>query len=259
MNGFLDLGIPSVAVAKKVESAGSWSVAKIALCIYIVGMVVALCHTAFGFIKLISIISSGTMIEKSDYNIVLIQDSGIAPFSWRRYIVMDKADFSSSGDMIILHESRHLMLRHWLDIALAELVCVVQWFNPVAWLMSDELRTVHEFQADRAVLESGVDTREYQLLLIKKAVGSRLPSLANSLNHSNLKKRITMMFKSSPSGWRRLSRIAALVPALAVAFVALQQAPIAQAINSAAVVEFNSTDKVTENPAETGAKGCSTI
>ena len=99
---------------------------------------------------------------------------------------------------------------------MAQLVAVFQWYNPAAWLMREELKAVHEYQADSGVISSGVNPREYQMLLIKKAVGARFPSLANSLNHSKLKKRITMMYNPKTSASRRL-RVLALAPAFAAA------------------------------------------
>jgi len=86
--------------------------------------------------------------------------------------------------------------------------------------MREELKSVHEYQADASVLASGIDARTYQMLLIKKAVGTRFQSLANSLNHSKLKKRITMMYKEKNSGLRRLrGLVLALAPVAAIAVV----------------------------------------
>ncbi len=84
--------------------------------------------------------------------------------------------------------------------------------------MIEEMKNVHEYQADNAVINSGADMRKYQYLLIEKAVGKRFPSPANSLNHSNLKKRVTMMYKSKPSAMRRLAGIA-VIPAAAAALL----------------------------------------
>ena len=69
------------------------------------------------------------------------------------------------------------------------------------WLLRRELRAIHEYEADEAVLDSGVDARQYQLLLIRKAAGGRWYSVANSFNHSKLKNRITMMLRKRSSRW----------------------------------------------------------
>ncbi len=185
---------------------------------YMIGAIAVTLHTVWVGVRLNRVISSGVKSEFGDYTLVLIDDKSIAPFSWYRYIVMSRDDWDESGEIIATHEMQHLRLSHWLDLVFAQVVVILQWYNPAAWLMREEFKTVHEYQADSAVLEAGVDARCYQMLLIKKAVGARFPSLANSLNHSKLKKRITMMYNSKASRLRRL-RGFALVPACAVALV----------------------------------------
>ena len=135
--------------------------------------------------------------------LLLVHERDIAPFSWMRCIVIARRDLEEDGRPILLHELAHIRLGHSWDILLADLCCFVQWFNPAAWLLKQELQAVHEYEADEAVLCAGVNAREYQLLLIKKAVGTRLYSMANSLNHSKLKKRITMMQRRKSNPWAR--------------------------------------------------------
>lgn len=105
------------------------------------------------------------------------------------------------------------------------------WYNPAAWLMRRELRRVHEYQADAEVLDNGINPRDYQMLLIEKAAGVRLQSLANSLNHSNLSKRITMMCKQNNKTARRL-RVIGLIPAFALAALAVQTPVLASTLSS---------------------------
>ncbi len=133
--------------------------------------------------------------------LLLVHGCEMAPFSWMRYVVISQRDLEEDGCPILLHELAHIRSGHSWDLLLTDLCCFLQWFNPAAWLLKQELQTVHEYEADEAVLDAGVDAKEYQLLLIKKAVGTRLYSMANSLNHSKLKKRITMMMKKRSSKW----------------------------------------------------------
>ncbi|WP_286140491.1 M56 family metallopeptidase, partial [Duncaniella freteri] len=164
------------------------------LWIYVSGMVVAMLHTGVVAVRLALIVRSGSGADACGQRVILIRDEGIAPFSVMGAIVMSHKDYAESGEMIVAHECCHVRHRHWVDLVMAQLVAVFQWYNPAAWLMREELKAVHEYQADSGVISSGVNPREYQMLLIKKAVGARFPSLANSLNHSKLKKRITMMY-----------------------------------------------------------------
>ena len=72
---------------------------------------------------------------------------------------------------------------------------MLQWFNRAAWLLKRELQTVHEYEADNYVLEQGIDAKQYQLLLIKRSVGSKFYYITNHFNHNKLNKRITMLLK----------------------------------------------------------------
>ncbi|MFI3279409.1 MAG: M56 family metallopeptidase [Rikenellaceae bacterium] len=125
----------------------------------------------------------------------ILHNRDIAPFSFLNYVVLSHADIKENGREIITHELAHTSQHHSLDILMINLATIILWFNPAVWLTKRALQQVHEYCADDAVLAAGVNAKEYQLLLIKKAAGPRLYSMANSLNHSNLKNRITMMTK----------------------------------------------------------------
>lgn len=124
---------------------------------------------------------------------------------------------------------------------LAQLYAVLVWYNPVSWLMIDELKTVHEYEADEAVIASGLNLRDYQMLLIKKAVGARLPSLANSLNHSKLQKRITMMYQSKSRTAGKLGSLV-LVPALAIGIAVVSIPAVASVISGASETTLLDSD-----------------
>lgn len=191
-----------------------WSTALI--WVFMAGMAVVAAKTITTWLRLMAVIRSGEKINRGAYILVVTDNEKFAPFSWMRYIVVSRSDHDSSCSAITDHELKHLVCQHWIDLLIAQAVCIINWFNPAAWLMRDELILIHEYQADMAVIDSGHNPQEYQMLLIKKAVGTRFPSLANSLNHSKLKKRITMMYKEK-SGARHKIKALALVPTLAVA------------------------------------------
>jgi len=119
---------------------------------------------------------------------LLIHNQETAPFSWMRYIVVSEKDMSEDGRDILIHELSHIRMGHSWDLILTDLLILFQWFNPAAWLMKQSIQQVHEFQADDAVLKAGINAKQYQLLLIKKAVGTRRYSMVNSFNHSKQKK-----------------------------------------------------------------------
>lgn len=238
--GGIDIGQLGAAVVEEVVP--TWPV--VLLWVYVAGMLVATLMSLVAFIRLLGILRRGRRMSVGGYTLIVLPHTALAPFSWMKYIVMSEADYAAAHDMIVLHEVSHLRLCHWVDLLIAQLVVIVLWYNPASWLMRTELRNVHEYQADSAVLRSGADARQYQLLLIKKAVGQRFPSLANSLNHSKLKNRITMMC-NQPSRPGRRMRALAIVPALLVASAIVNMPVVASAIGSAASVSLG-IDKVSE-------------
>ncbi len=144
---------------------------------------------------------SGSRRELGEGVVLTVVEKLATPFSWFRNVVVAKGDAEQNLDLILEHELAHVRLRHSWDVLAVDIALCVWWFNPALWLLRRELQSLHEYQADDAVLRKGVDAKTYQLLLIKRAVGSRLHSVANCLNHSKLKNRITMMCKKTSSRW----------------------------------------------------------
>ena len=216
--------------------------------IFLAGMIVVTVRTVIVWAKLLAVIRSGEKIIRNGYTLVVTEDERYAPFSWMNYMVISRKDYENNCSAIAAHELKHIVARHWIDLLIAQAVCIIGWFNPAAWLMRDELMLIHEYQADIAVIEKGHDPQEYQMLLIKKAVGARFPSLANSLNHSKLKKRITMMYNSKTSHLRRLRGLA-LVPACAVALFVTDIPAVAALLSDTSsayiIPDTESTDEVT--------------
>lgn len=157
-----------IAIASDAPAAAPSRPLQILLWIYAAGMAATASVTLISILRLCRTIARGKCVKTGKYTLVLLPDSNFAPLSWMRYIIMNEADYRESGSMILTHEEAHLRCRHWLDLLLAEAVCVLMWYNPAAWLMRREMRNIHEYQADKAVITSGIDVRQYQLLLIKK-------------------------------------------------------------------------------------------
>lgn len=177
--------------------------------------------------------------EKLDDGTTLVRvDGDVTPISWWRNIVISERDLTENGEAILAHERAHIRLRHSLDLLLIDLAGAVQWFNPAMWLLRRDLRAIHEYEADADVIASGVDVRSYQLLLIRKAVGGRWYSIANSFNHSKLKNRITMMSRKK-SSQRTRARALLLLPLAGLALGAFAE-----------TVYVRSDDKVTKEFSE---------
>ena len=167
--------------------------------IYIIGILFFAVKEILQFRKVLNITRKGKeedinlYVKDSTGNIrLIVTNEKVSPFSWINRIVISRTDLEENGREILCHEMAHISNHHSIDLILADICILLQWFNPASWLIKSELQNVHEFEADETVIRNGIDAKNYQLLLIKKAVGSRLYSIANSFNHSKLKKRITM-------------------------------------------------------------------
>ena len=177
--------------------------------------------------------------EKVEEGITLyIHQEKVAPFSWMKMIVLSEDDLEENGKAILTHERAHIHNLHSWDLLLAEVCIFFQWFNPAAWLLKQELQNIHEYEADEWVIENGIDAKTYQLLIIKKAVGARLYSIANSFNHSSLKKRITMMIKKKSNPWARMKYLYVL-PLAAVAVAAFARPEVSNKLDEISSVKVN--------------------
>ena len=170
--------------------------------------------------------------------LLFVHKEKVAPFSWMKMIAVSEEDLKENGQAILTHERAHIHNRHSWDLLLAEVCIFVQWFNPAAWLLKQELQTIHEYEADEWVIENGIDAKTYQLLIIKKAVGARLYSIANSFNHSSLKKRITMMIKKKSNPWARMKYLYVL-PLAAVAVAAFARPEVSNKLDEISSVKVN--------------------
>lgn len=178
--------------------------------LYWAGVVFCLMTTLLSFRKMFVLIRSGRKLQQGRYTLIIVP-SCVSPFSWGRYIILSEEDYEKYPDEILTHEMMHLKSHHSIDLLFMECILWLHWFNPAIWLLKRELKDIHEYQADKGALTLGIDATKYQLLLVKKAVGSSLYTLANSFNHSKIKKRITMMLKGKSNNWARL-KLLLLVP-----------------------------------------------
>ena len=151
--------------------------------VYLAGVIAVSAKIFIAYLQLRHLIGSGRQIGQGAFHLVLVKNK-LAPFSWMRYIVISEKDYRDYPKEILAHELAHIRHHHSWDLILADAFIAWQWFNPAAWLLKREMRAVHEYEADDAVLSAGIEARSYQMLLIKKAVGSSRYTLANSFNHS---------------------------------------------------------------------------
>lgn len=224
-----------------------------AICIvFLLGAAATAARLIFSIASVRRIIASGTTTTTDDGISLTIIDGDTKPFSWMRHIVLSAKDAEEDGRIIIAHETAHIRLHHSWDILAVDIIGCVQWFNPALWLLRRELQSLHEYEADDAVLASGVNIKEYQMLLIKKAVGGRLLTIANCLNHSKLKNRITMMLQKPSSRWSA-GKALLMLPLVGLSLGAFARTVYVLPQEQDKVMQNSSNDQIAEveNPADT--------
>ncbi|MBR4809324.1 MAG: M56 family metallopeptidase [Bacteroidales bacterium] len=182
------------------------------LLLYVAGAVITLILFLRSAVKMSRFIRNGKPTQREGCRVVIMEQD-MPSFSWKRTVVISRKDLQDNP-AIFTHELMHVRCRHSLDLLLGLPIQILFWWNPLVWIAREELRLVHEYQADEGVIDNGIDATQYQLLLVRKAVGEQRFMLASGFQHAKLKNRITMMLKSTSSSWMRWSYLV-LIPLLA--------------------------------------------
>ena len=205
-------GDPAEPAVAATASGMSFSWQAFVLALYLLGALVALVFYLRSYGLMFRLLRRTPSERRDGYTLHLIAQE-TPSFSWMRHIVINRDDYARYP-AILTHERAHVRCGHSVDLLLASLLTVLQWFNPLVWICRSELKLLHEYEADDFVLNQGIDATQYQLLLVKKAVGEKRFLLANGFNHAQLKNRITMMQTTTKAAWKKLFLLL-LLPLLA--------------------------------------------
>lgn len=203
--------------------------------VYLAGVAVMMIITIIQVVNLVRLMRKGMRQTDEQGNTIILIHGDIPPFSIFKYIVMSVKDYETGRLYILTHEQEHIGLGHSYDLLLIQVLKIIQWFNPFVWFISRDLKTIHEYEADQAVINQGIDAKQYQLFLVKKVVGNRLQPFTNNLNHGSLKKRIAMMYQKKSNRWLMLKSLCAIpVIALTVSAFATPAAmkPVEELVNT---------------------------
>jgi TonB family protein len=166
--------------------------------IYLAGVIVFSLRLLLDILSLTILVSRNKM--RND-EIIYFKGFNTPGFSGMGRIFINRSLEKSEADEIIRHEQNHIDNHHFLDILLFEIILVLQWFNPFFYLINRSLRAIHEYQADRGYLKSGMEVLNYQKLLLNHIFRTRRINIYNSFsNPSLIKKRMIMMSKKPSSG-----------------------------------------------------------
>jgi len=198
--------------------------------LYLAGIAISFLILIYGIVSILVLFRKARFMQMDGFRLLII-DHEIPPFSFGHFVIISQADYDAHQQTILAHEEAHIRLNHFFDLAVLETVKLFHWFNPAMYWLIRDMKEIHEFQADQYTLSKGIDATQYQILIIQKSVGPQRFALANSFNHCQIKKRITMMTKQKTSK-ARLWKVATFLPLLALLLMAFgktgENAPPAQ-------------------------------
>ncbi|HLP36722.1 M56 family metallopeptidase [Lacibacter sp.] len=198
-----------------------WNQWTVSIAILVTGMLIMGIRIVIQLFSLRRIKTNATLLNEGDVKLFDVNEQ-IVPFSFNKGIYINRQLHTEAElQEIIRHEFVHVKQKHSIDIMLAELLCMLLWFHPAAWLIRKAIRQNLEFIADEKVLQDGVDKKQYQYLLLK-VVGNTNYSIAPNFNFSSLKNRIIMM-NQIKSARVQIIRFLFVLPLVAVLLLAFRE------------------------------------
>lgn len=196
------------AVSEEIQTVHQSNAASVnpVLLIYLFVILLLFARLIVSVFQVLQIIQKAEKQPFQNYILAVVKDF-IHPFSFLKNIVISEKDYTENKELIITHEYAHIEHFHAIDLVICELFTAIHWFNPFVWLLRRDLRLIHEYQADQAVLNKGIDATKYQLLVIEKAVGERRFAMANHFTQKPILKRIKMMKKKKQNRWTGIKLI----------------------------------------------------
>lgn len=233
--------------AENIQRATASNKQQIVFAIYLTGVALSFLSTIINIIRVKQSIKRGTLWhEKSEHYTLYCHAENTPPFSWFNKIVISESDYNECGREILTHEEGHIRLRHSWDILFVDTVKALQWFNPFIYMLMNDLKDIHEYEADRYVLSKSGDARTYQLLILKKAIGQGGYPIANNFGRKSVRKRVEMMIRKK-SHHRKLLK-GAYIPAAAVAATLIFAEPqyIYSIVQQDSILQESRTEKTIE-------------
>ena len=205
--------LPEVTVVT--DSPSRFSVWQVVGGIYLLGVAVMTLLFLFKLARLVLLIIRSPKRKMNGFTAVFTgREQG--SFSFFRYAIFPNENVEPD---IMRHELSHIEHHHSWDILFAELMMIVQWFNPFVYLYKKELQSLHEYQADRDVVATGVDKKNYMMLILQQCTAVDFSGMSNNFSLILTKKRIKMITRNEKAKglwWRLL----ATLPVLALLMIA---------------------------------------
>ncbi|MCG6188974.1 TonB family protein [Maribellus maritimus] len=208
--------------------------------IYFLGIFGFLVHLLLGHFKAIQIIRKSRKKELFETPVNITQKD-VHPFSFFSKIVLSEKTLSSKNlEMIVCHENIHVKEKHTLDILFTEILFMLQWFNPFAWLIKDAVKNNLEYKTDDQVTQH-FNPQNYQMAMVALADKKGVAPFLTALNGSQLKNRIIMMKKKTKNKFGLVKQLIVL-PLLAVLVMGLSSREVKTEILNTPVKENTPLD-----------------
>ncbi|NNL33991.1 MAG: M56 family metallopeptidase, partial [Flavobacteriaceae bacterium] len=184
------------SIINQPEILADYSFTNLLFSLYTIGIIYFGVQFLIQLASLIRIIVSGKRKSEGVY-VMVTTDETVSPFSFFNYIVFNPNQFNKTElDQIIKHEKVHANQWHSLDLLIAQLVFIFQWFNPFMWFYKNQMEQNLEFIADESAQRLAPSEKDYQHLILKSTMSNYKIVLANNFYNSLIKKRIVMLHKN---------------------------------------------------------------
>jgi len=244
ISGFLDSGDPTEEVMNAVQAEKSSGPVALIWIVYLAGILLFTMKAIMNALKLVRIVNNAKPSSGLNARVIRSEKVG-GSFSFLRYIFINPSVREREMDLIMDHEMVHVSQKHWFDLLLAELLRIIQWFNPLAWIYPVFIRQNHEYIADETVLKRIPDPGVYKAVLINQMMDAKVFSLANSFSYSLNRLRFEMMKKSDVSPLRKM-RLLIVLPVFAIIFYAFRSpeyhypeapSPVMETVSSVSMIQ----------------------
>lgn len=222
---FANLPLQTAAGTGKASFEINWYL--ILIGVYVIGLLLLLFKFLFDFRQLTIVLKGKTIQQQADFKYIDVNEN-VSPFSYFNYIVYNSALYSPPElENILEHEKVHCKQNHSIDVIVANLFCMLFWYNPFIWLYKKSILQNLEFIADYEATKKITDKKAYQITLLKVTTHDHCVAISNHFYQSLIKKRIIMLNKNQ-SKRRNSWKYALIIPALIGFIILFQIKTIAQ-------------------------------
>lgn len=196
----------------------SFNLAQLIFFIYLIGFLFFFFRLLYLFIWLKNLIKNNKITHHNGYKLVHLQ-ADMPSFSFFSFIFINTERLTDfEYEQVIDHEMEHIRQKHSIDLMIAHIIYLFQWYNPLVWRIRKSIKTIHEYLVDRKVVEQGHELFDYQSLLLSQLISIRSVELVSNFNLLSIKKRIAMMNKKK-SGFMAKMKAVAVIPITIIVFI----------------------------------------